>query len=340
VIKSNTKFRYVNNTLIYNVWDNDFGVIKDGNFCELFKEQLKNENISINSICIFDCTNEGVGIQDIEIILNSLSKDFPNLEIRVLFNIYTKKKTSYRYVCFPEHMVAHCRFLKHVNSLNIDWEKIVINKYFLSLQRRASVGRLKFSKQLLDNFNKSQYILSCATQPNMWLNKTQEFVDVFEPYTLPILVDGIIDNESKQHYHTNVDFFKCFVNVVTETSSQTDNDSWRDIFLTEKTFKVFAYRQLPIWFAVPGTVQLARDLGFDVFDDIIDHSYDQIDNETARMTAVVNELKRFCNNYSINEIRKLRTNLWERISSNNKLLNNLLFKHPQLKRNCILELIK
>lgn len=332
-------FGYINHTLIYDAWNNDFGIIREGRFLNLFKQQLNNENISLGKLCIFDCTNEGISTDDIDKMYSAIKIEYPDLEVRVLFNIPTTKKTNYKYRCFPEHMVAHCNFVSHVNSLNVDWKNLSMNKHFLSLQRRASVGRLKFTKQLLDNFNKDQYILSCGSQPNKWLNELQNLKDAIHPYMLPILLDGEIDNDSKQHYHTNENFFKCLFNVVSETSSQTDDDSWREIFLTEKTFKAFAYKQLPIWFAVPKTVHEVRKLGFDVFDDIINHSYDNILDENTRMLMVVDELKRLCTTYPISTLMELRGSLWKRISKNTSLLNELVKTHHINKHNLLLELI-
>jgi len=333
-------FTYINGTPIYNVWDNDFDVVREGNFLQLFKSQVLDENAVIHDLCIFDCTNEGVGTNDIKVMLDAISTEFPALEVRVLFNIPTTVTTEYKYTCFPGHMVAHCRFVRHVNSLNINWENIIIDRYFMSLQRRASIGRLRFTKKILDTFNKEQYILSCGSQPNEWSSESPNLKEAIHPYKLPILIDGMVDSDTKQHFHTNVDFFKCLINVITETSSQTDDDSWREIFITEKTFKAFAYRQLPVWFAVPGTVQTVRDLGFDVFDDIIDHRYDLEINEDIRMNMVINILSRLCNQYTISELCDLRLGLWKRISNNMQHLNKLEWEHAITKHTHMLELMK
>jgi hypothetical protein len=332
-------FGYICGTLIYNAWDNDFEIIRSGRFSELFTEQLTNENIIASELCIFDCTNEGIGTDDIDMMLTTLIADYPNLEIRVLYNTPITKKLNYRYSCFPEHMVAHCNFVSHINSLNVEWKSLPVDKHFISLQRRASVSRLKFTKQLLDNFEKDQYILSCGTQPNKWLNELTNLKEAIHPYKLPILVDGVIDTDNKQHYHHDNDFFKCMVNVIAETSSQTDDDSWREVFLTEKTFKSFAYRQIPIWFAVPSTVDEVRKLGVDVFDDLIDHSYDTIGDEDIRGTAVVDELKRFCDYYPLSELGDLKTKIWKRISNNMILLNDLESNHNITKHKHLLDLI-
>lgn len=334
-----SKFLYVNGVLVYNAWDNDFDIIRKGNFLTLFKEQMVLENISIPALCIFDCTNEGVGASDIGNMVNAITTCFTT-EVRVLFNVVTNHHSTYEYKCFPTHMVAHCQFLRHVNSLNINWDDIVVDRYFLSLQRRASLSRVKFTKMLLDTFDENQYIISCASQPDAWMHKSNAISDAFHPRTLPVLVDGVVDGDDKQHHHTNESFFKCLINIISETSSQTDDDSWRDIFITEKTFKAFAYRQLPLWFAVPRTVAVVRDMGFDVFDDIINHSYDYEEDETVRMKMVVDELRTFLNNYTYDVMNSLRTQLWNRINKNMELLTKLESTHNIIKNKLILELIK
>lgn len=48
----------------------------------------------------------------------------------------------------------------------------------------------------------------------------------------------------------------------------------------------------PIMVAVPGTVQYLRDLGFDMFDDVIDHSYDLVQDSVQRAFAVVERNRR------------------------------------------------
>jgi len=60
-----------------------------------------------------------------------------------------------------------------------------------------------------------------------------------------------------------------YVNLVTETTVVSP-------MLSEKTFKPILAGQLFVLIASPGAIQFLRDIGIDTFDDIIDHSYDQI----------------------------------------------------------------
>jgi len=333
------RFGYFNRVLVYNAWNNDFEIIRQGNFLELFQSQLAKENITLNDTIIFDCTNEGIGTDTMNGMVADIQNFYPNLEVKVLFNVVVNESLDYKFETFPTHMVAHCRFLSHVNNLKIDWKDLVIDRHFISLQRRISVSRLKFTRMLLDTFGTNSNLISCATQPNRWANDLPVYKNIMHPYTLPITVDGEIEDDRKQHFHTDERFFKCFFNIVSETSSQSDDDSWTQMFITEKTFKAFAYRQLPLWNAIPGTVQTVRDMGFDVFDDIVDHSYDNIINEDERRIQLLNEIKRICKKYTIDDLNILRKELWPRISNNMMLLSTYEREHPMTKNSLLIKLI-
>lgn len=60
-------------------------------------------------------------------------------------------------------------------------------------------------------------------------------------------------------------------------------------FFTEKTLHCFYSKSLPIIITGKGAIQHLRDVGFDVFDDIIDHTYDLIDDRLMRMYAAINK---------------------------------------------------
>jgi phosphate uptake regulator len=62
--------------------------------------------------------------------------------------------------------------------------------------------------------------------------------------------------------------------------------------LSEKTFKPIIAGQLFVLIASPGAIQFLRDIGIDTFDDIIDHSYDQIEDTKIRIQRAVEEVDR------------------------------------------------
>lgn len=63
------------------------------------------------------------------------------------------------------------------------------------------------------------------------------------------------------------------------------------INIDEKFIHTIYGRNFPIMISSLGTVDLYRRFGFDMFDDIIDHSYDIIDNPIDRLYAAVNNNK-------------------------------------------------
>ena len=64
--------------------------------------------------------------------------------------------------------------------------------------------------------------------------------------------------------------------------------------MTEKSYKCFALFQVPIWLAPYRAVACYRELGFDVFDDIIDHSYDLEIDPVKRIGMVADQIQTVC----------------------------------------------
>jgi hypothetical protein len=91
-----------------------------------------------------------------------------------------------------------------------------------------------------------------------------------------------------------------FVEVITETSytEQCFN-------LTEKTLNSIYGKSFPILISSPGVVAFLRTMGMDVFDDIIDHSYDTIENPVDRIyQAVHSNIELLTNNIRTKELWK------------------------------------
>lgn len=85
-----------------------------------------------------------------------------------------------------------------------------------------------------------------------------------------------------------------FAQLIPESSHDMLNYGWVDPFPTEKTTKCFLLKQVPIWVCPPSYVQNMRDIGFDVFDDIVDHSYDTESDPMLRIRMAVDQLEILC----------------------------------------------
>lgn len=74
-----------------------------------------------------------------------------------------------------------------------------------------------------------------------------------------------------------------FVELITETSYLE-----KSYLITEKTLNSFYGCCFPILFCSQGSVNFLRSIGFDMFDDVVDHSYDSLSDPIERLYQAVN----------------------------------------------------
>jgi hypothetical protein len=92
------------------------------------------------------------------------------------------------------------------------------------------------------------------------------------------VVNTLVNFETKlRPYYEN-----SFVEIVAETTFAEPA-----FLVTEKTTQVFLGFNFPILLSGPGAVQFLRDIGFDMFDDIIDHSYDTELDSVKRVVMAI-----------------------------------------------------
>lgn len=65
-------------------------------------------------------------------------------------------------------------------------------------------------------------------------------------------------------------------------------------YITEKTLRPIACKRMFFMVGAAGTLALLRDLGFQTFDDIMDHAYDSITDASTRFLAVMAAVEQFC----------------------------------------------
>jgi hypothetical protein len=85
----------------------------------------------------------------------------------------------------------------------------------------------------------------------------------------------------------HVAYSACYINVVTETIMRPG------LFISEKTWKPVASGQFFIVVGCVGTIAYLRSLGVDVFDDLIDHSYDLEPSWRKRIELTNHSLRKF-----------------------------------------------
>jgi hypothetical protein len=112
------------------------------------------------------------------------------------------------------------------------------------------------------------------------------------------------------------------ISLVTETYP----DAKRGLFITEKSYKPIANCHFQIWIAQPGMVDFFRLAGYDMFDDIIDNSYDTVINDIERFEKALTSLEKFltdCNSLTDDKKQELQNRL---TANQTKYLNMKLSK--------------
>ena len=311
----------------YNIWvkhefDQTYSRQAKKYWHQLFLEDLSVANLTVEDLkhyCIIVNPNwEGHNAQDIEpfrLMLTELG--FPMKQFGVLFTCYENiESLPYPAECNTLRLVYNAHWHPILLKQNIPWQDLKMDRTLLVLMRRASESRCKLAKKILDKFDQKDVRITLGTFPKTIPDEWREMVN---PYAYPIYVENDQATNEEQHNPQHNLFYTAPVQLVVETSNETDRLSWRSIFITEKSFKVFAWHQFPIWYAVSGLVAKIRDMGFDLFDDLIDHSYDKDTDPLTRMDKVVAEAYRFSNLDTV----ALRQTHWQRLENNARIVDDI-----------------
>jgi hypothetical protein len=149
-----------------------------------------------------------------------------------------------------------------------------------------SINKLRYNRSwLLQELEKfklttesySVYQSTVASFPDQfWLADTCE--------TRPGYVNNndLKNIEIYHHYLKSKVYEPSFISLITEPG-------WNDhsTTLTEKTLFAFDSGTVPIWIGGYRQAQQLKNLGFDVFDDIVDHSYQFLNDPVARMQQAI-----------------------------------------------------
>ena len=222
---------------------------------------------------------------------------------------------------------------------NTSYTDIFSRKYkFLSLSGMPRPHKVVFTKELLIRNLQDRGIITCGSISGDYIkdkaNILYDFLNLGEYKSqFPIIHDteysAVTDNEVYSpfldaRYNVVVESaFEDYMNLKEHPDLSFFMFVGPEAFVTEKTTKAFGFYQIPVFVSVKGYVEEVRKLGFDVFDDIVDHSYDKIDDPYQRMVSVANEVERLVN------IDLPDYNLKDRLIKNHDIMKELYFKQKQ-----------
>jgi len=247
-----------------------------------------------------------------------------------------------------DYMIENPGFLQCEPYIDLPFKKrnplfSCLSRMLMNRQQRMMITLEIYKRGLLD-----YGVVSCgsgeSSEELVKYSQPQKFPnEIYEKYksffqSLPIIADvkNVGSNFSNSANHLNNPGKDCLFNVVIESSGENKiskkypgvyfNKGWDNWFITEKTMKFINCRQIPIFLSTQGYVGFLRDLGFDVFDDFVNHSYDTEENQDLRIEMIVDELERLIKDESVYNILKNEQTIRIRMDKNISVLQNLISK--------------
>ncbi len=223
-------------------------------------------------------------------------------------------------------VITHDIFLNNVNESDVQ-QQLKSTHHFVMLGRIPRIHRIKAAVAVLARNLDSYGYMSCGCGYHGENSRApyETHVPAQWQHRFPMLLDGYVDGV-QQHIGpiTMPEVTGAACNVILESSHEWNVPAWNDPFLTEKTEKCFLLKQLPIWIGARGQAEMARDLGFDLFDDLIDHSYDVEQNPILRLTMAIDQLERICS-MPLEQLNSYKQSYLHRFNSNYNLCIKLKF---------------
>jgi hypothetical protein len=214
----------------------------------------------------------------------SVTSSLPNLggnefkeNKKFLFMTFNKSPKIHRY--------ALLSFLKKHNLLDdCNWSFIPSHKpNFLknSYSDIFDVNEINDYVAEIDYFNKLKIKISEFESDHLTFDKSNNFTIKDPSRNLGL------------NPEFNFNYTESYINITTESAFL---DVYNVIHITEKSFKPFFYYQIPIFVSTYNHVKTLRDrYNFDMFDDIIDHNYDNEPNQKKRFKMIRDEILRLSN---------------------------------------------
>jgi len=215
-------------------------------------------------------------------------------------NLYTKYYRLYSFCYYPSLFINHFSnfnyvyrpellFLKFQNAVNFDHtfdelskiRKVEFQKTFCFLNNRPTKQR----KELFYFFKDNQLLdLSYASYNNN--SQRGDIEDEIEqPYK------NFFEEKVHRDIYASVGNYYPVHNFLFDVCAETYcTEDY--VGLTEKSIKPFLWGYIPLIYGPAGTYQYLKNLGFDVFDNIIDTGFDNEQNHEIRMWRFQQELLR------------------------------------------------
>jgi hypothetical protein len=236
-----------------------------------------------------------------------------------LFMCHNRRRKSHRYALI-------CAMKKLDLLKMIDWTLLQNKSYIENNVKRSENG--------IDiHFYKDIFTLEDLTHYESELRFLETFDIKKSKYEQDVEIDDEATFQSILTFEINP-YRYSYINIATESNYFNENNN--SVHISEKSYIPFFFYQLPLFVASCGHVKKVREYGFDLFDDLIDHSYDDISNSRDRFFSIVKEIER------LSKMKDAVIDFYikneERFKRNKQLIDD--FRETWVDRDYFLNLIK
>jgi hypothetical protein len=142
---------------------------------------------------------------------------------------------------------------------------------------------------------------------------------IFDKNEFPELGEAAMESGGLLIPEDSFSYMNSYVNIVTESQFR---DDFNVIHVSEKSFRPFAYYNLPLIVATQNHVKYMKDkYGFDFYDDLINHDYDNEKSIGNRITMLIDEVIRLKNNKE--DVIKFYKQNTHRLIKNQKIISEI-----------------
>ena len=266
------------------------------------------------SCVIWDLASNPMPIDHVTTI-NNLYHPVPHYCLIGNFNLY-KQPLPDRTLFFPYWVywsslqpIEECKLQRNHNISSLNGNTWSHRKYaYIQLSKRPYFDQMIFTFGI----RQAQFDFLNSFQLN-----EQDLIE-YNKLPNPVVYNDSDHTDNLDIHTSHPAYQDAYVNLVNETSVSEEL-----AITSEKTFKPIRAHQLFVLIATVGAVKFLRDIGVDVYDDVIDHSYDLISDTRLRIEAAISQIDAL----EKMDLDQVTNYLRPRIENNARWLNSQEFRN-------------
>jgi hypothetical protein len=275
-----------------------------------------NSNVKSCSKIIFDLQGEGhrteYYLMHFDLFRDKIK--LKNYKSKILWNLNKPLKYKDYDIFYSKYYELVYWFVAR-NVSKLKFENNTDRPYFFSFfNGDCRPHRYKMLKYLLNNEE---------------LKKSSLISNLDKSSNLPYIAYNYESNSQNKFTSTDDISRLSYVSLVSESHSNDYNGLF---FLTEKSIKPFVLQQIPIFIGAPGIASHFRNYGFDLFDDIVNHSYDNEVDLDLRINLILTELNKIYNYNFKNIFEQINDRLYHNYNLYKNMLNHIEDIDKSLKK--------